>query len=490
MKKNLLRVFAMVAAFLILGPTMAQAVNIEWGGQIRPRWEIRDQDFNDDSDEVSFFQSRVRVNSKVTMDDRTSAFIQLQSVRTWGETGGGTATGAQNPAGSGNAALSPSDADTSVGVHQAYFTLKKFFNLPADLQVGRQEVVLDGHRLVGNTGWTQGAQTHDAIRIDHAEGNHHLLYVYSKVSEDGTVQDDTDIDAHIFWGNLKGILGGAFSLYFIYVDDDSLDTAGFFTPTAGTLSAPAGTPILTGSTNPFTDTADVDNDLFTVGFRQAGQLWGIDYRGEFYYQFGDAAGLDRQAYMAGVRVGKKWNFAWQPTTTIWYDYLSGDDNAGDGDFETFNTLFDTGHKYYGFMDLFLPATGANTDFLGLQDLAFKFSIKPLPKLTAKADIHVFWTAEDALRPGSALGSTTAVTAGKLASDEDHLGEELDLTFKYAYNPFVAITVGYSHFFADDLMAFVGPRDTTASAGGGAVTETISSGPDDADWAYVMFDVKW
>ena len=193
--------------------------------------------------------------------------------------------------------------------------------------------------------------------------------------------------------------------------------------------------------------------------------------------------------MGGVRVGKTWNMAWKPTTTIWYDYLSGDDSATDGDFEAFNTLFDTGHKYYGFMDLFLPATGANTDFLGLQDLAFKFSIKPMPKVTVKADLHIFWTAEEATA-GTAGGSAAGIASGNLATGEDHLGEELDLTFKYAYNPFVGITIGYSHFFADDLMGFVGPRDATAAAGGGAITETISTGSDDSDWAYVMFDVKW
>ena len=194
--------------------------------------------------------------------------------------------------------------------------------------------------------------------------------------------------------------------------------------------------------------------------------------------------------MGGIRIGKKWNVAWQPTTTIWYDYLSGDDSATDGDFETFNTLFDTGHKYYGFMDLFLPGNGAGTDFLGLQDLAFKFSVKPMPKLTAKADLHIFWTAEEAT-VGTASGSAAAVTSGNLASGEDLLGQELDLTLKYAYNPFVAITLGYSHFFADDLMGFVGPRDTAVpSSPGSPITETISTGAEDSDWAYVMFDVKF
>ncbi|NIQ02055.1 MAG: hypothetical protein GWM98_17960, partial [Nitrospinaceae bacterium] len=49
-----------------------------------------------------------------------------------------------------------------VGLHQAYFTVKNLMSAPVNLKIGRQEVILDGHRLFGNTGWTQGAQSADA----------------------------------------------------------------------------------------------------------------------------------------------------------------------------------------------------------------------------------------------------------------------------------------------------------------------------------------
>ena len=33
------------------------------------------------------------------------------------------------------------------------------------MRIGPQEIILDGHRLFGNTVWTQGMQSHDAIAI-------------------------------------------------------------------------------------------------------------------------------------------------------------------------------------------------------------------------------------------------------------------------------------------------------------------------------------
>jgi hypothetical protein len=371
-----------------------------------------------------------------------------------------------------------------VGLHQAYFTLKNFFDIPVDLRVGRQEIALDGHRLIGSTGWTPGAQAHDGIVLSHAQENMTLVYAFGKTLESATTQaapdDDTDINAHVLWGNFghfKDILGGPLSVYFIALDDNSNNVAD--TKVTGT--------------GVYTNGAEVDDNIYTVGFRQAGhldQLWGIDYRGEFYYQFGDAegdagtgagAGTDRRAQMFGLRVGKKFtNVAWTPSATIWYDHLSGTDDSdlAGGDHRAFHTLFDTGHKYYGFMDLFLSGAGAGTSGLGLRDLAANFSAKPpVDALTLKADIHFFWTDVN-LKDNPTQRAANGVTAGS-AADDNSLGQELDLTAVYKYNPNTTIVVGYSHFFADDLFYAVN---------GAASNPVGSTNNDDANWAYVMFNV--
>ncbi len=499
MRKNFLLTVAITVTAFFVGTMIAQAASVEWGGELRPRFEYNEQSAfnatgaptpNQDTQQSGdyFVSSRIRLHAKADILPDTSAFIQLQSVRTWGNDLGGSAAGANG--GSGNAAFSANDGDASIGVHQAYFTLKNFATLPADLKVGRQEVVLDGHRILGNTGWTQGAQTHDAVRLTHAEGNHTLSYVYSLANEGsrGTAigsspNDDEDIEVHVFYANMQGILGGGLSLCFVSLDDDCSTGA----TTAGVCAN--------------TTTNVVDNNIYTVGARQAGQLFGLDYRGEFYYQFGDAEGdagstnrtaagtpysgtlgatgglldTDRSAYMFGVRLGKKFNnVMWKPSLTLWYDYLSGtsDADARDGDYKTFNTLFDTGHKFYGFMDLFLSNVGGGTARLGLVDYAIKTSIQPAKDWKVKADFHYFTTAES-------IGVNTNLSGSDARNqDGNELGSEIDLTLVHKYNANTTISAGYSKFWQEEGFELVN----------GAASSTSTVSP--ADWAYLMFDVKF
>lgn len=487
MKKNFITVVAVAVTALLVGASIAQAVSVEWGGQLRPRFEYNEQ-FAFNSSELAaannpnqgtrdgdyFVSTRIRLNAKVDILPDTSAFIQLQSVRTWGEDGGGTGANA----GSGNASFTASDADASVGIHQAYFTLKNFFTLPVDLKMGRQQIVLDGHRLLGHTGWTQGAQTHDALRLTHSGGNHTLAYAYIIAREGargtsvGTNANDAgDVEVHVGYANMQGILGGGLSLYFIALDDDN--------------------------TGAQTTVNILDNNNYTVGARQAGQLFGINYRGEFYYQFGDAEGsavvantgaagipyvgsdlvsTDRSAYMFGARIGKKFkNVMWKPSLTLWYDYLSGtsDEDARDGDFQSFNTLFDTGHKFYGFMDLFLGiGGGAQNNSLGLVDYAIKTSVQPAKGWTMKADWHYFTTAESVQANTNFSGATVG------SGDDNALGNELDLTLVHKYNANTTISAGYSQFWQESAFELLG----------GQASSTATVTP--ATWAYLQFDVKF
>jgi hypothetical protein len=467
MRKNFLLTVATTVTAFFVGTIVAQAASVQWGGQLRPRFEVNERhDFNDDTSSDYFVSSRIRLHAKADILPDTSAFVQLQSTRTWGNNLGGSGSNV----GSGNASFTANDGDASVGVHQAYFTLKNFAGIPADLKVGRQEVVLDGHRLLGNTGWTQGAQTHDAVRLTHHQGNHTMALVYARANDGGTgaAADPTDVDVYVAYANFQGILGGGLSLYYIFMDDE-----------CGLSSANACTA------------GPSDNNIHTVGARQAGQLFGLDYRGEFYYQYGGAeatasttggpyavtgpgSGVDRSAYMYGLRVGKKFNnVMWKPSLTLWYDYLSGtsDQDARNGDFKTFNTLFDTGHKFYGFMDLFLPNNGGNTNFLGLIDYAVKTSISPAKNWKLKADFHHFEVAE-----GASANTTLGGTTGG-AAHENNLGNEIDLTLVHKYNANTTISAGYSYFDGTNLFDITG--------GGGA-----TPAGDDAQWAYLQFDVKF
>ena len=518
MKRSLFAILAAMVPFLLVGVMTADAATqFNFSGQFRPRYEVWEQhDFNSVTLENHIFHTRVRFNVEAVISENISVFLQFQSNGVWGDddvfTDGGR--------GGNRRATVPNQFLNDVGFHQAFAILKNIFGVQGlSTKIGRQELILDGHRLFGNTLWTQGGQAHDAIRADYQVGNFSLMYMFSKDREDSVLgfvgggsssSDVEDINHHIVYAALNGVLGGKFSAYFVASDDDSFNSDG----TCTTCGYPR----------------DIDyysNNIYTIGARQAGQLFGIDYRGEFYYQFGSAEGQsmatsgtnsfadfnspmdwDRSAYMFGLRIGKKFNnVMWKPSFTIWYDHLSGTDEEDivSKEWSTFNTLFDTGHKYYGFMDTYLNAAGADTSYLGLQDLAFKTSIQPTSKIIIKADLHMFWTETDidcanAVCPGTNGENETIanyinnIMAGGL-TDEDwgsYLGHELDLTFVYKYAPSTTFTIGYSHFWADNWFHVVSSGSAASlrnnrdfRAGGGS-----QGVGDDASWAYVQMNVNF
>jgi len=462
MKKNFLTAVAITVIAFFVAAEIAVAADVSFSGQLRSRFEYNEQtDANAATDGDDFIATRMRLNANVNINDSTSAFIQMQSQRIWGNATGGSGGGTT---GSGNASFTPSDGDNSVGLHQAYFTLKNFAGTPADLKLGRQQVVLDGHRLFGHTGWTTGANTHDAVRLTHKGGNHTLTYAYILAGESADVGQTQDIDVHLAHANFQGILGGGLSLYYVAFLDGCGSSAG-------------------------TSCNNLANDIHTIGFRQAGQLFGINYRGEYYHQWGDARAdaslqtsqdfaantvesvIDRDAYMFGLRIGKKFNnVAMKPSLTIWYDQLSGTDDGdiSGNEWGTFNTLFDTGHKFYGHMDVFLSNRNLGTGALGLIDMALKGSIQPMPGWTVKAAFHWFETDTSASGNPNSVGSTVADGAG------DELGTEVDLQLIHKYNANTKISAGYSIFAPSQL--FVEQRSIVGSS--------------ELEWAYVMFDVKF
>ena len=494
MNRRFLTALAWAAALMFVGSTVAEAVDIKLGGQLRPRWEFQDRDFNDDTDGSSFLTSRVRLQATASIDDKTSAFIQLQSVRVDGQAdtrrqSGGPTNG---PASIRNAAETVNDLDNSVGVHQAYFTIKDLYGLPLNLKFGRQEVIFDGHRIVGNTLWTAGAQSHDGVSLYRTTSRGlSFWYTYSKARENGdtgngdTGQDNTDLDAHLLRMDLKDIAGGHLSLYFVALNNK-----------INNIDEVPG-PTKANPTSVRSQSIDVPNSIFTTGFRQAGKLFGIDYRGEFYYQFGDAdvfdattgtvQAWDRDAVMFGIRAGKNFGGSVQPTVTLYYDYLSGTDEKDfkNGKVASFDTLFDTGHKFYGFMDRFLnigltgrsggsSVTSDVVGGLGLQDMAIKGSIKPIENWMVKVDYHAFFTQQTAYIGTGSLANISQSNVGN-----NDLGQELDLTFVHKYSPSTKFTFGYSHFFSGDLT-----DDLLSSRAPG------TGKGDDSDWAYVMLDVKF
>jgi len=134
-----------------------------------------------------------------------------------------------------------------------------------------------------------------------------------------------------------------------------------------------------------------------------------------------------------------------PRLHVGFDYASGDDSNDDGDVETFNQLFPLGHAFFGYVD----AVGRQN----MIDLGAGVSLKPADRLTVALVDHNFWRADDALY--NAAGGV--VRAGALGSSSE-VGNELDLTVKYALDRHAMVLLGYSHLFAGDFIEESGPDD--------------------------------
>jgi len=477
MKKNHFIAIA-VASLMLLG-TVAQAADLNFSGQFRPRLNF-DSDSTDKTSNTAIFDTRVRLNAQSNINANTEVFLQFQSVGSWGTTeaqSSGTRVSLGGGTGSGSAAQA-SDLLNDVGFHQAYLTLKNFAGMSVDAKIGRQEVVIDGHRLFGHTGWLQGAETKDAIRLTHSAGNHTLGYTYIAAQNADAIATSVEgnEDVHILTAGTQGIMGGSLT--------------GIFTATIdGNTSATAW---------------EDEQTWYTIGARQKGKMSGLDYRVEFYHQFGDAGAIanaasmgitgatatgdsvDREAYMFGARIGKTFkNAKGSPSITLWYDTLSGtdDDDAAGGDWGAFDVMYDTGHKFYGFMDVFLNRTGENTGFYGLQDIALKTKISPTAGWTLKADLHHFRTQTD-LTGGDATVVIAADASLGGAMDPD-LGTELDVTLVHKYDANTKIVFGVSKYWTTTTFSQLNTgAGSLANSGGG------SDYNDDADWGYVMVDTKF
>ena len=476
MKKNYF--LAIAVATLMLTATVVQAADVSFSGQFRPRWQSS-EDFQDTTNARNYFTTRARLNAKAKINANTEVFLQFQSIGIWGDAQGITGAGADaadivGTRSSTGDAESASDGLRDVGFHQAYVTLKNFMGQAVDAKIGRQQVVLDGHRLFGHTGWTDGGQSSDAIRLDHAAGNHTSSYVFvaGVENESATTTTKANVDFHILRANTQGVLGGELTGMFVMVDDQA-----------------------TGG-----DTFENGQQWYTIGARQKGKLGGLDYRVEYYHQFGDgaveanntnftaaytnlndSADVSRDANMFGIRIGKTFkNAKMSPTFTLWFDSLSGTDDAdaAGGDFGSFNTLMDTGHKFYGFMDQYLAANGSGSDYYGLQDFALKTKFKISDANTFKADFHHFQTQtvmddgdSDSLRDNDS--NFASVTTGTMNGD---LGQEIDLTLVHKYDSNTKIVAGYSHYFSTQAFSVMRQGDYNLN--------------DDSDWMYVMVDTKF
>jgi hypothetical protein len=391
---------ALAGLLLIHSPAAGQ--ELTFGGQVRPRFEYRNPILVSGGEHQSWISMRTRGHLTAGLERNVSVFIQFQDVRIWGEEAN---------------TLGDFSAD-NLDLHQAYVDVRSDGPTELAARAGRQEVSFGGQRLVGAVNWSQQGRSFDALKLI-AEGSTFRLDVLGAVlADDIAATHDNDQYVLAAYGQLHQAGPGTLDFYGLY--------------------------------NRVSDIANTDQ--VTVGARWWGTKNSIQFRLEASYQTGEREAVDVSAFMFGARVGTALARG-TADVTLWYDYLSGDDDATDDKIKVFDTLFATNHKFYGLADHFTNIP-LHTAGRGLQDIAVKGSFVAASDVTFRAEVHSFHAARNA-------GLSTG-----------HFGEEIDLTASYGYSPNLGLSGGFAYVLAADGWGNIG-----------RLTEN-------AAWSFVMVDARF
>lgn len=401
------------------GLVLAARAQLSITGEIRPRSEFRNgfkKPTNGNTKPALFIEQRSRVYFNY-FAEKVAFNITLQDVRLWGNT----------------AQIYKTDPSL-INVYEAWGQYN--FTPQLALKVGRQELEYDNARFLGDLSWAQQGRSHDLAKFIYKKENtsFHLGAAFNQ--EDVLSKPEPARLSGTFYGNTgnyktmqfawfnKKFDTGTFSLLFFNNGmQNPLDSAVYFSQTAG--------------------------------FFGNKKINKVKIEGELYYQSGkNPAGKELNAFFGSASA----TLTTGPVPlTIGFDYLSGT-SAGSEQDNSFNPLYGTNHKFYGFMDYFY--VGNQHGAGGLTDIFLKASHKISEKLILSADLHQFYSSAEVLMADNTRMSST-------------LGTEADLVFKYTFSPEVNLIGGYSQLFASDTMEFLKGGDKTATN----------------NWAWVMLTIK-
>jgi len=363
---------------MISGILFSESNPLQFSGQIRQRYEMVDKDFSDSTgfNNQNYLRTRFAVTYK---NEDVTTFVQLQDSRIFGTE---TST------------LTDGTADM-LDVHQAYFILNNIYGLPLSAKVGRFEVNYGPQRFIGAVGWHNIGRSFDGVIFNYSSGLANVDIFNFKQVEAGTIENEGDYNVRGAYANFNLMEGHTTQAFYIQ-----------------------------------------DKDRITMGGYGKGAISILSYEAEFATQSGaESNNVDFGGMMYALNGGI--NIAGM-TLSAGLDFISGDDTTTTNVNESFNTLYSTNHKYYGFMDYFLNLP-VHTSGLGLHDLHVKMSGLKLAGHSLNAAYHIF----------------------NADQSSDSFGNELDLTIIRKMADNVKLVGGYSIFMPGKLKSENGSNGTFA-----------------------------
>jgi len=394
----------------------------------------------------AFFTSqRTRLNAGYK-GYRTQFYISAQDVRVWGQD-------ASTNNRVTNAALNGFMLHEAWGEISLFDTTITKTGKDLSIKIGRQELLYDDSRLLGNLDWLQQARRHDAALIKYSNQGFlaHLGFAYNQNRElkTGTLYDGvpngytagTNGIGTMYKSMQFAYLGKKLkqgNISFLILKDDfqkyNLTETGTKTLKRGTWSRVTLGPYLQA---------------------KLGKSWNVT--ASAYLQNGkDKDGNSLSSYMYSVKGQYEVtrNFSVIPG----FDYTSGT-TAGSSKNRSFDPLYGTPHKFWGQMDYFYAANGFGKG--GLSDFFISTVTKASPKLSIQADLHQFSSASQ-LR-----NSNDEKISG-------NFGNELDVIATYNLTKMISFQGGYCTFLSTNTLAQV---------------KSVEDPQKMANWAYLMISIK-
>jgi hypothetical protein len=329
-------------------------------------------------------------------------------------------------------------------LRQAFVAIGNPAEFPLSLKVGRQILSYGEERLIGAFDWNNIGRMFDAAKVRWQSDWFGADFFVSRpvIPEDGRFNVDNDYDWFSgVYASTPKIPKHTLELYFLARNSSSEAVSAEPAPQFPQPTA---------------------RDIYTVGGRlksAPGELCNWDYTLEGAYQFGDfkptiaSPRLNQDAFAVIAQGGYTFADLWaKPRLGFEYSYSSGDNNPTNGTHNTFDNLFPTNHKFYGYMDF--------VSLQNIHDVRGIFQLKPISRLSLALEGHAFWLADthDYFYGVTGVPRTTA-GYGIHPTFNSFLGTELDAIAGYAMTRFAQIEVGGGHFFTgqyiDQSLAGVG-----------------------------------
>jgi len=433
-------IYALLYTFFFHLPAHAQ---FTLGAQLRTRTEFRDGQaapLSKDASPAFFTSQRTRLSAGFS-GYRFKLGLTVQDVRVWGQD-------------ASTINRTTTQDNNGLIVHEAWAeimlldTIVK--NKSLNLKIGRQEIVYDDSRLLGNLDWLQQGRRHDAAILKYESGPYFLhtgvAFNQNKENAAGTVYNPTPAGNYAANTN-----GGAMykSLEYLYASRRLSKGNISFLLLADQFSSfhPDSTGVKIWDKGVY--------NRITTGFYFLNSFNRLTLNAAAYYQTGKNA-IGQELSAALLSASFQYQICNAFSAGLGTDYTTGGTSAK-GKSHAFDPLYGTPHKFWGYMDYFYVNSGFGNR--GLQDYYLKTRYKPGQRFQLTGDVHQFYSASD--------------IPGNLSRK---FGTEADLVATYSLTKVISFEAGYSHFWNTASLTSAGVKN-------------ITNAQSNSNWAYVMVNIR-